>query len=177
MLGNHILRIAHLSHYTSNIWACRIGAIGGPIAAIAPTVFNIFQSFLFLCGPEWAGIIQILNLFITVALGAATGAIGCSILIKHDAQLPGDIDVLHAARAGALGAAIFGPGQLIWLLLIQWSVVGALTLPLLLKIEYAFVRTTETISEGTTSVYSFLCVATRGRGDGDSIFDNEWPGA
>ncbi|TDL27134.1 hypothetical protein BD410DRAFT_783325 [Rickenella mellea] len=169
ILGNHILRIAHLSHYTSNIWACRIGAIGGPIAAIAFSVLNVIQ-----CGPEMAGIIQILNLFISVALGAATGAIGCSILIKHHVELPGDIDVLHAARAGALGAAILGPGLLIATILIQSTVIGVLMLPLLLKIEYAFVRTRETITEGTTSVYSCLCVATRGGGDGDSIYDNEW---
>jgi hypothetical protein len=127
---------------------------------------------LFFAESESGGIISYSCM--SVALGAATGAIGCSILIKHHVELPGDMDVLHAARAGALGAAILGPGFLVVAMLIESTVVGVLMLPLLLKIEYAFVRARENITEGTSSAYSCLCVATRGGGDGDSINDNDW---
>ncbi|TDL27123.1 hypothetical protein BD410DRAFT_836195 [Rickenella mellea] len=169
VLGNHILRIAHLSHYTSDIWACRIGAIGAPLVAMTCHIVIQYSP-----ESEWAGVLHILNLCISVALGATTGVIGCFVLIKHKVELPGDMDVLHAARAGALGAAIMGPGILVATFLIGSTVIGVLMLPLLLRIEYAFVRVRESVTEGTTSVYSCLCVATRGGGDGDSIYNNDW---
>jgi hypothetical protein len=74
----------------------------------------------------------IILLFGTVALGAGSGAIGAAIFTKathHKA-----LGILLAARAGAVGAAVLGPGAIVLVLLLAGCCGGALLL-LLRKVK------------------------------------------
>jgi uncharacterized BrkB/YihY/UPF0761 family membrane protein len=107
LIGNGILRAAHLAHYTDNASAAAIGATGAIIATI---ITGIFISCIHKDEngqPPW-----FISLFANVLASTLTGTIGCAILIHNHVDL-GPIDVLHAARAGALGGAILGPGMIL----------------------------------------------------------------
>ena len=59
----------------------------------------------------------IIDLLQTTALGAAAGGIGSAVLRIHGHVV---MDPLHAARAGALGGAVLGPGEIMQLF-VQWG--------------------------------------------------------
>lgn len=145
--GHYILRNAHLSGYKepSIKSSMEIGAIGGCLMTL-PMMF-LFEWLLMQINPlkfeeedsetdsesgvskkkpkrdQMLGnlaialiIVQfVLVIFSTVALGAGAGAIGSAILkaTHHDV-----LSVLLATRAGAVGAAVVGPGVVLVVLLV-----------------------------------------------------------
>lgn len=128
VVGHAILRATSLPGYDPSVaTSVRIGAVGGCIMAIPSGVIQILYalipvaiwkkvdpesgksiyarrslSFLLLAG--------VLSLGWCVALGAAIGAIGAAIF---EATHKSGLDVVHAAKAGALGGTILGPGALL----------------------------------------------------------------
>lgn len=56
------------------------------------------------------GFKRLVGLCQATALGAAAGGIGAAVLRLHGYDV---MDPLHAARAGALGGAVLGPGETI----------------------------------------------------------------
>ncbi|KAH9474437.1 hypothetical protein JR316_0012896 [Psilocybe cubensis] len=108
LIGNGILRAAHLAHYTNNASAAAIGATGAVIAALAlGLLLQFFQKPNEERPTPWY-----VTMCTTVVVHTLSGAIGTSILQRHHVDL-GGIDVLHATRAGALGGAILGPGSIL----------------------------------------------------------------
>ena len=96
----------------------QIGATGGAILWPAVTFMN---SLLGCCFSPQQGtrhrqsvsyptlIFQnIFDLCWTTAFGAAAGVVGSKVLINYGHEV---MDPLHAARAGALGGAVLGPGE------------------------------------------------------------------
>ncbi|KAF4613220.1 hypothetical protein D9613_010959 [Agrocybe pediades] len=122
LIGNGILRVSLLSHYTTNKFAATIGAIGGSITCLPLLLLSALSNKkpkITLHDLPW------LMLF-GCALGALLGTLGCAILEKHVHDLPGGIDVLHAARAGAVGGTIMVPANILGFRFLLVLVAGVL---------------------------------------------------
>jgi len=93
------------------------GAIGGavlalPLALALHYILLPFRRSDARNGPSWtSNLSTIVTLGFGAASGAASGAVGVAILntTRHGNQM----DVLHGARAGALGGAVIGPAILV----------------------------------------------------------------
>ncbi|KAF9552110.1 hypothetical protein CPC08DRAFT_714916 [Agrocybe pediades] len=122
LIGNGILRVSLLSHYTTDKFAAIIGSIGGSITCLP------FLSLSALSNKKPKITFHDLPLLMLsgCALGALIGTIGCAILKKHVQDLVGGIDVLHAARAGAVGGAIMVPANILGFRFVIVLVAGAL---------------------------------------------------
>jgi len=109
VVGNAILRASHLGPYTHEIAATSgIGAVG--VTITLPAAIFI-KAFFKIDLPEPKSVVEIyFNRIIfggfAGAIGAFTGTIGTAILLLAGIEL-GEIDILHATRAGALGGATF----------------------------------------------------------------------
>ena len=103
MIGNVILRAAHLAHYADPAKAAAIGAIGAVLGTLC-----IGAAFFWLPTDEKNRLPKVIAFPLVVLLMTLSGVIGTSLLQKHGVDL-GDTDVLHGARAGALGGAIISP--------------------------------------------------------------------
>ena len=119
--GHAILRLTDLAIYDafSLQSSMQVGAAGG---AIMFPALAVFQSILESCfGPgepeegEDPGLVHsvvhnMLSLGMSTAVGAAAGGVGSKVLLAHGVSV---LDPLHAARAGALGGAVLGPGVIV----------------------------------------------------------------
>jgi hypothetical protein len=112
----------------------------------------------------------------TVCAGALTGPIGVSILKRSHFNLEG-LDVLHAARAGALGATIMGPATIL-LVPIVFLFLGVLLSPLWfamsMGLEFMYAKTNETISEDGWYRYSACVCIGSCRDDPDPEIQEQW---
>jgi hypothetical protein len=147
LTGNAILRAAHLAHYTTNAVAAEIGAIGGVISAIA---FGFFTQ----CLPkdENGELWWPFSMASSVIVSTLAGTIGCAILQRAQAELHG-IDVLHAARAGALGGAVLGPGMIFAAPLIMAAlliILSPLLIAMKLGLRWVYVRSSESWNDRGT---------------------------
>lgn len=119
LTGQAILRASHLDGYDFSLeTGMQIGAAGAAILTPAVILFNMATSVCF--PPEDDGFgnrryvscpertcANIFELVKGTAFGAAAGAVGSAVLRLHGHTM---MDPLHAARAGALGGAVLGPG-------------------------------------------------------------------
>jgi hypothetical protein len=123
--GHAILRLTNLAVYSefSIRSSIEVGAVGGAIIFPAFAVFNIFaENCLGIKTPEEGDKEElipsvarnILTLGMGTAFGAASGGIGSKVLLSHGLSV---MDPVHAARAGALGGAVLGPGILVGVIL------------------------------------------------------------
>ena len=136
--GHAILRLTHLAVYSEFTIqsSMQVGAAGGAIMSPALAIFNgIAENCLRIRAPqqgdededgdgdgdgeEALGVCSIapnmiarnmLSLGMSTALGAAAGGVGSKVLLLHGVSV---MDPLHAARAGALGGTVLGPGIVI----------------------------------------------------------------
>ncbi|PPQ87532.1 hypothetical protein CVT25_008534 [Psilocybe cyanescens] len=125
LIGNGILRAAHLEHYTNNASAAAIGATGAIIASMA---VGLLLQCLCIKTDEEHPAPWYISMSTTVVVHTLSGAIGTAILRRHHVDL-GGIDVLHATRAGALGGAILGPGSIV-IVPVVFAALGILLTPL-----------------------------------------------
>jgi hypothetical protein len=151
LIGNGILRAAHLAYYTDNASAAAIGATGAIIASI---IINIFMR----CMPHDANgqLPWFISLFVNILVATLTGTIGCAILIHNHVNL-GPIDVLHAARAGALGGAILGPGMIVLVPMffgVLMIILSPLWLAMMMGFRWVYARSSESW-DGRTHRYSY----------------------
>lgn len=166
LIGNGILRAAHLAHYTTNACAAQIGAVGGAIGTVC---LGLATSCINPSNgdpnsepryPLWVSMI------FTVVLGTISGPIGYSVLNDRHVDLKG-IDVLHATRAGVLGGVILaGPGALLIgpvMVLVFGTILSPLWIAMLFGVEWAFARSSETITSNSHSYSMCYCVGTCGR--------------
>lgn len=103
VIGNTILRAAHLAHYAEPDKAATIGAVGAVLSTLC-----IGAAFFWLPRDEQSRPPKLIAIPLVVLAMTLAGVIGTSLLQKHGVDL-GDTDVLHGARAGALGGAIIAP--------------------------------------------------------------------
>jgi len=116
--GHAILRLTDLAEYSeySVRSSMLVGAVGGAIMFPAILVFRgIAEDCLGVRDQVQRAsgcsvIRSMLNLGIATALGAAAGAVGSKVLLPRGFSV---IDPVHAARAGALGGVVLGPGIVI----------------------------------------------------------------
>ncbi|KIM41328.1 hypothetical protein M413DRAFT_146551 [Hebeloma cylindrosporum] len=151
LVGNGILRAAHLAHYTNNASAAAIGATGAIIASLIMGIFLQCMPKDENGEPPW-----FITLFVNVLACTLTGTIGCAILIHNHVDL-GPIDVLHATRAGALGGAILGPGMIVILPLFFAAVMIVLSplwLAMMMGLRWVSVRSSESW-DGRTHKFSY----------------------
>ena len=131
LIGNAILRAAHLAHYTDNAMAAAIGATGSPVAVLIIGVFSQIVPT-----GEDGNVWWPFGLLLYVGVMTLSGTLGAAILRHNHVDLRG-IDVLHATRAGALGGAILGPGSLLAAPLILLG-LGIVFSPLLIAMKLGF---------------------------------------
>jgi hypothetical protein len=151
LIGNGILRTAHLAHYTDNASAAAIGATGAIIATIITGIFIQCFPKDENGQPPW-----FITLFSNILVSTLTGTIGCAILMHHHVDL-GPIDVLHATRAGALGGAILGPGMILIIPLffgVIMIVLSPLWLAIMMGFRWVSVRSSESW-DGRRRKYSY----------------------
>ncbi|KAJ2933326.1 hypothetical protein H1R20_g3759, partial [Candolleomyces eurysporus] len=155
LVGNGILRAAHLPGYTSNAVAASVGAVGAIFAGmIVGTVLSCLP-----CSdsedPPWY-----IKVVATVLTATLAGVLGFKILDKH-IDMKG-LDLLHATRAGALGGTIMGPGAIIVLPL----VIGLILSPLLIVVmaggEWIYAKSTENWGPNSHSYCYCVCYGSRG---------------
>jgi len=152
LLGNAILRAAFHAHYTDNVLAAAIGAIGGILAWICYITLSNIVYNAFHIPMEWQDREPI---YVTWPLTTATmtlaGVLGVSVLKHYHVDI-GDIDLVHGARAGALGGALLAPVILLSGIAV-FLALGILASPLwaamLLGFRWAYARTSETWTENT----------------------------
>ena len=154
LIGNAILRAAHLAHYTDDASAAAIGATGGVIASI------IVGIILHVVEDHW-----FIRLCSGVLASTLTGTIGCAILLHNHVDL-GPIDVLHATRAGALGGAIIGPAMsfavpLIFTLL--FIILTPIWLVMMSGLKWVSAHSSETWDGRTYEGPTWCCFGTCGR--------------
>ena len=119
----------------SHAKAATVGAVGGILAAMIVGVVVSFIPRRSSNGqpPQHPWYVQVTS---TVLGGTLSGAIGSAILLRNGHDLKG-LDTLHAARAGAVGGAIFGPGAII-LLPVLIIVIGLILSPLWIAMSMGF---------------------------------------
>src|SRR6266704_607572 len=110
VVGNTVLRKAHISGHTTNAHAAAIGATGACISALImgclPSCVTVLQSG---GGQEEKDSLRYLRSLFTVLFYTLAGVLGCAIL-RHNHVDIGGIDIPHSAGAGALGGLIFSIG-------------------------------------------------------------------
>lgn len=130
--GHSILRRTDLAGYDFPLQSSmQVGAVGGAIFTPALLVLGAIIHKIIPSDaqdsdeeredgwtpPEKTGFHRFLETCLTLTgssgLGAAAGAIGSAVLRIHGKTT---MDSLHAARAGALGGAVLGPGILVALM-------------------------------------------------------------
>lgn len=131
MIGNAILRAAHLAHYTDNGMAAAIGATGSPVAVLILSFPSQFIPKDEEGRPPWY-----ISIFFQTGLMALSAVLGAAILRHNHIDLHGT-DVLHATRAGALGGAILGPGTILATPIIFLALGLALS-PLWIAMKFGF---------------------------------------
>jgi len=163
LIGNGILRAAHLSHYTTNRVAAIIGAVGSLVAA--PVIGIPLNCIMGDQRDEngrprssWTTILT------TVLVGTLTGTLGAAVLKHNHFDLQGT-DVLHATRAGALGGAILGPGA-IFILPLVFLAIGIVLSPvwiaLIFGVEWIYTKSRESWTDNSHSYSICYCVGTCG---------------
>ncbi|KAF6751066.1 hypothetical protein DFP72DRAFT_498158 [Ephemerocybe angulata] len=166
LIGNAILRAAHLPGYTGNPEAAAVGAVGGIFAVICiGIVFSscVPQTEMTEQGPQHAWYFRMAA---TVLAGTVTGPIGCSIMRRH-MDLKG-LDVLHATRAGAVGGAVMGVGNIV-IFPILLLAIGILLTPLWIAmamgLEFIVNKSNETWGENSHSYSHCYCYGSCGEPD------------
>jgi hypothetical protein len=125
IIGHAILRLTNLAVYSefSIHSSMQVGAVGGAIMSPALAAFMIFaEDCLGIKEPEEGDEEEripcvarnMLTLGMGTAFGAAAGGVGSKVLLSHGLSV---LDPVHAARAGALGGAVLGPGILVGVML------------------------------------------------------------
>jgi len=148
LVGNGILGAAHLAHYTDSASAAAIGATGAILASMVVGIFMQCVPMDENGQPPW-----FISLAINVLVATLTGIIGCAILIHNHVDL-GPIDVLHSARAGALGGAILGPGMILFVPIFFAVLIPPLWLAMKMGLRWVSVRSSESW-DGRTHKYSY----------------------
>lgn len=172
LIGNSILRATHSSHFMANSTAATIGAAG-----FLPVSFLVGGLLLFSRGlsiyvrrtpqdldEENNSLPWYIFTISTLAIHSLSGAIGVMTLRHHRVDI-GDIDVLHAIYAGALGGAILSLGMLIAPYLILMGVgilLSPLWLAMKLGLRWMHLRSTETQDRITQSGSYFATFGTCG---------------
>jgi len=144
LIGNGILRAAHLSHYTTNRVAAIIGAVGSLVAgAVLSIPINCVtvnqQDENGRPRSSWT------TYFTTVLVGTLTGTFGAAILKHYHFDLEGT-DVLHATRAGALGGAILGSGVLFLIPLVVLAIfiiLSPIWIAMRFGVEWIYAKSSE----------------------------------
>lgn len=148
LIGNGILRAAHLAHYTNNASAAAIGATGAIVASLSIGIFMQCIPKDENDQPPW-----FISMFVNVLVSTLTGTIGSAILIRHHVDL-GPIDILHATRAGALGGAILGPGMILIVPLFFGVILSPLWLAMAMGLRWIYAKSSESW-DGRTHKYSY----------------------
>lgn len=117
LTGQGILRAASLDGYTSPYQgSLQLGATGAAIISpVVGIVYSVIDAFCRSSSPDDPTprcnlLIWLLRAAQATALGAAAGGIGADVLRSHGCDV---MDPLYAARAGALGGVVLGPGETI----------------------------------------------------------------
>jgi len=162
LIGNGILRAAHLSHYTTNRVAAIVGAAGNlvatPVIAFAINCVIGDQRDENGRPPSWISYIT------TLLLGTLSGTLGGAILKHNHFDLEGT-DVLHATRAGALGGAIWGPGAIViipLLILASGIILSPLWIAVKFGVEWIYIKSSESWTDDSYSYSLCYCVGTSG---------------
>jgi hypothetical protein len=152
LVGNTVLRAAHHPGYIdSNRVVAIVGLVGG---LFAPFCVRIFLAITCVPKTEWKGgdewdYAWWVNAPAAVCTGALVGPIGVSILRRHSFDLEG-FDILHAARAGALGPAILIPAFLL-LKPAAYVVLGVICTPLWIAmqmgLEFVYIKANQTLPD------------------------------
>jgi hypothetical protein len=162
LIGNGILRAAHLSHYTTNRVAAIIGAVGSLVAA--PVIGIPLNCVTGNQQDENGRPSSWISYITTLLLGTLSGTLGAAILKHNYFNLEGT-DVLHATRAGALGGAILGPGA-IFLLPLVFLAIGIILSPLwiamMFGVEWIYTKSSESWTDNSHSYSICYCVGTCG---------------
>ena len=162
LIGNGILRSAHLSHYTTNRVAAIIGAVGSLVAA--PVIGTPLNCVTGNQQDENGRPSLWISYITTLLFGTLSGTLGAAILKHNHFDLQGT-DVLHATRAGALGGAIMGPGA-IFLLPLVFLAIGIILSPLwiamMFGVEWIYKKSSESWTDNSHSYSICYCVGTCG---------------
>ncbi|RXW16761.1 hypothetical protein EST38_g9091 [Candolleomyces aberdarensis] len=155
LVGNGILRVAHLPGYTTDSVAASVGAVGAIFAAMI-----IAATFSCLPGsndeePPWY-----IRIAATVLSGTLAGVVGFKILEKR-IDMKG-LDLLHATRAGALGGTIMGPGAMILMPVVVAIILSPLLLVLMAGGEWFYAKSTESWGPNSHSYCYCFCYGSCG---------------
>jgi hypothetical protein len=158
LIGNGILRAAHLSHYTTNRVAAIIGAVGSLVAVL---VIGIPLNCVTGNQQDENGRLPSWITYITTLLvGTLSGTLGAAILKHNHFDLQGT-DVLHATRAGALGGAILGPGTIL-LFPLMFIILSPLWIAMMFGVEWIYTKSSERWTENSHCYSTCYCVGTCG---------------
>jgi len=106
MVGNTVLRKAHISGYTTNAHAAAIGATG----TCTSVLMGSLASCMFPSGDgQQQRALRSLKSLYTVLVYTLAGILGCAILRHYHVDI-GGIDIPHSAGAGTLGGVILSIG-------------------------------------------------------------------
>ncbi|PPQ75708.1 hypothetical protein CVT24_002597 [Panaeolus cyanescens] len=119
VIGNIILTSTNHTGYTTSKTAAYIGSIGGIFANLILGFFGLNQID---SGASFVNIIA--TIAVSCLGGTLSGVIGRAILVDRNVDL-GGFGTVNAARAGALGGAVFGIPVLVLLsYVLKWVVQG-----------------------------------------------------
>jgi hypothetical protein len=163
------LRTTHHAHYTDNGSAAAIGAVGGILALLCMTaIFNFIQ----LPADEQGRASILITWPLTTVTMTLAGVIGVSLLKRHHVDI-GDIDLVHGARAGALGGALLGPIAFLAgpaIMLVLGILLSPLWVAMSLGFRWAYGRSSESWRGHT---YRYSACYTYGSCGDDPDIENE----